>query len=156
MYFLFRKEVATILTFSWMGLIFYFSHQPGSVSSELSSSLLLVLDEVLNFSSVYVDMTFIHLILRKSAHFLVYLVLGILLLHTIYLFLKKLKVSSLIAVIFGFLFALSDEFHQTFIPGRSGELRDVLIDTVGIFFGVFIYVLMFLQLKHMFLKYKDV
>src|SRR3989344_154490 len=29
-------------------------------------------------------------------------------------------------------YALSDEFHQTFVPGRSGNLRDVAIDFVGI------------------------
>ncbi|MDZ7586607.1 MAG: VanZ family protein [Patescibacteria group bacterium] len=41
---------------------------------------------------------------------------------------KKSFIFSLIIVI---LFALSDEWHQTFIPGREGTLRDVGFDTIG-------------------------
>lgn len=35
------------------------------------------------------------------------------------------------ALVFTFLYACSDEFHQTFVPGRLGCVSDVLIDTVG-------------------------
>lgn len=37
------------------------------------------------------------------------------------------------------LYALSDEFHQVFVPGRSGSLWDAGIDLVGILIGAFIY-----------------
>ena len=36
----------------------------------------------------------------------------------------------------GFLYAVSDEIHQIFVPGRSGEPRDVLIDTSGVLIGI--------------------
>ena len=42
---------------------------------------------------------------------------------------------------FGLLYAMSDEYHQTFVMGRSGELRDVLIDSLGIITGIVLTVL---------------
>ena len=45
----------------------------------------------------------------------------------------------IITIIFCFLYACSDEIHQLFIPGRSGELLDVLIDTTGGILSSFIY-----------------
>ena len=38
----------------------------------------------------------------------------------------------------GLLYAISDEYHQSFIPGRSAQWQDVLIDTTGVFVGVII------------------
>ena len=48
---------------------------------------------------------------------------------------KSLVKVSLQSLIFTFLYACSDEFHQLFITGRSGEFRDVMIDTIGGFIG---------------------
>ncbi|MEW8956524.1 VanZ family protein, partial [Clostridium sp.] len=42
-----------------------------------------------------------------------------------------LKYAQWYSVIFSFLYAVTDEFHQTFIPGRVGSFKDVLIDTTG-------------------------
>ena len=39
----------------------------------------------------------------------------------------------------GALYACTDEFHQRFVPGRSGELRDVGIDCCGVLTGVLLY-----------------
>lgn len=39
------------------------------------------------------------------------------------------------------LYAISDEVHQKFIPGRSGEVRDVIIDTAGASVGISVYLL---------------
>jgi hypothetical protein len=36
----------------------------------------------------------------------------------------------------GVLYAVSDEIHQTFVPGRAGQLRDVLIDSCGVLAGI--------------------
>ena len=41
------------------------------------------------------------------------------------------------AFVFSVFYAATDEYHQTFIQGRSGSLRDVLIDSIGIFCGCF-------------------
>ena len=48
----------------------------------------------------------------------------------------KGKNKILISLIVGFLYASSDEFHQYFIPGRGAMVTDVLIDTLGVSFGI--------------------
>lgn len=47
---------------------------------------------------------------------------------------KKIIYSVLLCM----LYAITDEIHQHFVPGRSCELRDVLIDTTGALLGIFI------------------
>lgn len=44
-----------------------------------------------------------------------------------------------------YLYALTDEFHQTFIPGREGKFADTLIDILGILIGLFFYHLIFIK-----------
>ena len=53
-------------------------------------------------------------------------------------FLKEfqLKHIAVIALIICCLYSISDEYHQTFVPGRSGEVRDVCVDTSGALLGV--------------------
>jgi len=42
------------------------------------------------------------------------------------------------AVVFSITYALTDEYHQTFVGGRSGSFSDVFIDSLGIFMSVFL------------------
>ena len=51
--------------------------------------------------------------------------------------------TAAIALSVGFLYAVSDEVHQIFVPGRAGQLRDVLIDTTGVLLGIFLCSLFF-------------
>lgn len=77
-------------------------------------------------------------IVRKGAHFTIYLILGL----AVDSFLDEIgflfKRQLYTAVIICFLYAISDEIHQVFVPGRSCELRDVLIDTLGAYIGCLI------------------
>ena len=41
-----------------------------------------------------------------------------------------------LALLIGILYAVSDEFHQLFVPGRAGQFRDVLVDGAGTVLGV--------------------
>jgi len=53
---------------------------------------------------------------------------------------SKIKIKSLlITAIISILYAILDEFHQIFVPGRDGSIRDFMTDTIGIFFAVLIY-----------------
>lgn len=74
--------------------------------------------------------------IRKMAHFTVYMVLGMLL----YLYMKTYEWKDikqiLLSLILAFLYACSDEIHQRFVSGRSGEFRDVCIDSCGALFGI--------------------
>lgn len=83
-------------------------------------------------------------IVRKGAHFLEYLGLGISLFWTVRdLRMKHGRVPDglagravLVPWVVGVLYAVTDEVHQYFVPGRSCELRDVLIDACGVAAGV--------------------
>ncbi len=132
------KFFAYSLVVVWMGLIFFMSHQEASASSKLSSGLAIFMSKALSIITGKNDMDFsiLHFLSRKTAHFLAYFVLGIL----IY---RALPSSSfkfaLVSLATSMLYACSDEFHQTFVLGRSGEARDVLLDTAGALLGVVLY-----------------
>ncbi len=70
------------------------------------------------------------LVLRKLAHLVEYAVLGALL----YRALRREPA----AVALGSLYAVTDELHQAFVPGRQGHALDWVIDTVGVVAGVFL------------------
>ena len=72
---------------------------------------------------------------RKTAHFSIYTLLGIWLMNEANTFDISKKRRLVICLIFGCLYAISDEFHQSFVSGRSREIRDVCIDTCGVLFG---------------------
>lgn len=99
----------------WMALIFILSNQPKIVRFE---------DKVIDF------------ITGKIAHIIEYALLYILWFRAINNELtgKSWKMPLFFTVIY----AISDEIHQTFVPTREGKLRDVVIDTVGAFIGLWI------------------
>ena len=51
------------------------------------------------------------------------------------------------AFLVGALYAASDELHQRFVSGRSGEIKDVLLDSSGVAFGILISVLFMLTIR---------
>lgn len=71
--------------------------------------------------------------LRKVVHATVYFVLALLLLSLSRVAFgdKKYLLSCVITILLCFVFALTDEYHQTFVAGRTGQILDVLIDTAG-------------------------
>ena len=48
----------------------------------------------------------------------------------------KRKNQICISAILGILYAISDEIHQSFTPGRGPKITDVFIDSLGVFFGI--------------------
>ena len=82
------------------------------------------------------------LTMRKVAHFIEYFVLGFLLINLLKDYLKIDYRLILIGIFAVFLYSISDEVHQIFISGRSGEIRDVCIDTVGASTGIMFYYLL--------------
>jgi len=85
----------------------------------------------------YTSVVPVEIILRKGAHFTEFFILGIL---TWYFFYVGYNFSWKKTFIFSFgltaLYAVSDEIHQLFIPGRSGELIDVIFDWISIFISM--------------------
>lgn len=136
-----KKPFSILLLLFWMCLIFYFSHQAGDESTDLSSNLVNFIVSLFSFVKPYAEtLTFI---VRKSAHFFLYFFLGILTINLILEHNIYPKKRILIAFVFCLLYAISDEIHQSFIPGRSGNIVDVLIDSAGSISGI----LFFLKIK---------
>jgi VanZ family protein len=71
-------------------------------------------------------------ILRKLAHVTVYAVLTLLMHGALRQHMVRSTHTWLLALLIAMLYACSDEWHQTFVPGREGTVRDVVIDSVGI------------------------
>lgn len=113
-------------------LIFILSDQPASVSKELSGGVKYMAEKALNIilGNRAEPVTISHTTLRKLAHYFIYFMLGFLLMNVLSKPGKNLY-RFFIVVLISALFACSDEVHQQFILGRSGELRDVFIDTCG-------------------------
>lgn len=126
------------LVILWMALIFYFSHQPASQSSELSSGIADLIEETIkkiNPNTNYDPVNLNHII-RKGAHFGVYLVLGFFVANCfIATDISKAK-GIYLSIMICVLYAISDEVHQIFIPGRSGQVSDVILDSAGGLMGI--------------------
>lgn len=135
-----KKIILSIILILWLGLIFYFSNQDALTSENTSDNVAsIVIDKVHPNIEAKEKETLIEnsrLIVRKSAHFLIFLVLGIL----VYLTLKTYNLSNvlILSILFCLVYALFDEIHQIFINERSFSLFDVLIDTFGSSIGILI------------------
>ena len=127
-----------------MAFIFVHSAMPADLSEQESSVFAEIAARLL-----HLDPETASYLVRKLAHFSEYLVLGIFLM----LFADGFRMPKgsgfgccflkrgLPAWIGGTLYAVTDEIHQRFVPGRSCELRDVCIDAAGVLTGVLIWLL---------------
>lgn len=133
------------------GMIFCFSAQEGTVSSNASGQIVEKVIEVVDVDyntrppaeqqSIF---SFVEHLVRKSAHFLEYAALGafLRLLMNAYAWRLPTRISWLI----GTLYACTDELHQLFISQRNAQWQDVLLDSLGVLFGICIaWVLISLQ-----------
>lgn len=133
-----RKGLPWLLVALWMVLIFYLSHQPATKSNGLSKGATEIIVETVEKVAPKVDINkrgFNHII-RKNAHFFAYLVLGILVANG----LRSSGVNGFkaigLALLICVLYAISDETHQLFVPGRGGQAKDVIIDSAGAVVGI--------------------
>lgn len=126
-----KKHCYAILCIFWMLVIFWFSAQVADDSQEMSDFFVRLLDALFSLdimkNEIIQDMT--SFLVRKAAHMSEYAVLAILFGLTIREY--KKEPWLLLALTATAAYAATDEFHQLFVPGRSGQLKDVLIDTAG-------------------------
>lgn len=133
-----KKLTFTILTLIWMCVIFSFSLQTGETSSEISGSLIEKLITLFMSDAQIApeQISFLEHVLRKCAHFLEFLVLGVL--SSITMEYWKFKYKVLCGFFFCINVAVVDEILQLFISGRSGSVKDVMIDSAGAVVGIVI------------------
>ena len=130
-------KIHLLLQLLWMAVSFILSQQPASISSGQSG----VFVEQLHHIAPSVDQQLLTFLVRKGAHIFAYFVLGILAFNALWrVDLSKFKFNrpATLSIIVCALYAASDEFHQLFISGRSGEIRDIMIDSCAAMVGVFI------------------
>lgn len=133
--------ISWVVVFVWMLVIFNFSAQvkgdSNSVSLGVTEVVVNMVEKIL--PNVDIDVDNVNHIIRKMAHFSIYLVLGMLGLNAMrrsgVIDRKSVYISLLICV----LYAMSDEIHQSFVPGRGPQVRDVGIDSMGAVTGVGVY-----------------
>ena len=123
----------------WMGLIF--SASTDNFSSEHTSRFIEPLLRWLFHGRLSADtIGLIHFLIRKLAHLTEYAILAVLLWNALRLSAAGASMRRLcgLAVLGSTLYAASDEFHQSFVPGREATVRDVLIDTAGATAGLWL------------------
>lgn len=129
-----RKKYKLILVIIWMIFIFIMSAFDSNESANQSNLFV-------NFISKLFDITNIQMlnfIVRKLAHFTEYLILGILVSNWLKDYNNKLYLNIIICAIY----AISDEVHQLFVPGRSCEVRDMLIDIFGAMISILLFTIL--------------
>ena len=159
--------VLAVLLLANMGLIFVLSSEDATTSSDRSNPIADVVVQVgeqhatanggrpmieEEKKDAIADMQFV---VRSAAHFLEFFSLG----GLACALLLTLRMSPwwrpvLASSVFGLLYAVLDELHQHFVPGRSCEFRDVIIDSAGAIFGIACFIGIFYIIRKIILKKK--
>lgn len=128
-----KRIVYAVLIILWMITIFEFSNQNGDTSQGTSDVITDKIIEINNNLENKRDQ--VSFCVRKLAHFSIYLIGGILAFGFFDTYFLQKKYVITFALMFGIVYASLDEFHQSFISGRSAQIRDVCIDTCGVITG---------------------
>lgn len=138
-----KRRILTIAVVLWLAVIFLMSAKPADESADMSLSVGHIIGKV--FVRDYGQMTEgekeefaerINYPVRKAAHASEYAILGILLTAALGSYNVEGKRRFAAAWMAGTLYAASDEFYQLFVPGRSGCITDVMIDSGGLLAGI--------------------
>ncbi len=136
-----RKLLILLAVVFWMAIIFKLSAQPGEQSNLLSTKVTTAIVSLAKLFRPDVNVVSLNYFIRKCAHFLAYLVLGIIVLFAM----RRIGVMGKQGVVFTLLlcigYAITDELHQAFVPGRTPKLLDVLIDSSGASLGIGMFIL---------------
>lgn len=128
-------------------VIFGFSSQDGEASGGLSRN---ITNKILQTSNKYNALgqeekeqiaNKTEKTIRKVAHFSIYTVVGLLLMGLLSTYKIKENWRMILSILLGMLYAISDEIHQGFSPGRSPRIADVYIDTLGVILGTLLILL---------------
>ena len=140
-----RNKKYTIIVAAIMAFIFFQSALPADLSSRESGRVVDLLVRL--FQGIMpIDRQTMVFIVRKGAHFAEYTILGGFLVPAVteWMAVDKTPVPDsvrsirIISWLVGTLYAVADEVHQYFVPGRSCELRDIGIDSCGVLAGVLV------------------
>ena len=131
-----KKIIKWILFIFWLLLIFIFSNQPQSAKHTRD-----IIGNLIPYIRTSNLLDIVNYIIRKSGHFTEYFILCLLTTSLLKEYTKNEIIIIISSLIFRFLYACGDEFHQSFIKGRTSQFSDVLIDTSGSIIYIIIYII---------------
>ena len=126
-----KKKISILLVILWMLLIFIMSSANSTESNSQSNYIVDIIANILNIN----NLNKLSYIIRKLAHLSEYFILGMLTNNMVKIHNKKTIISVIICI----LYAVSDEIHQSFVPGRSAQIIDILIDSIGATLGILLF-----------------
>ena len=152
-----ERIILLILLLGTMTIIFGFSSQDGKESGNISKKITeqivkripQIQEKEQEEKEIIINKK--EKVIRKIAHFSIYTVVGILVMAFISTYQIKEKDRIIISTIIGIIYACSDEIHQSFVPGRSPMITDVMIDTMGVILGI----LLITTIKLIIQKYQE-
>ncbi len=127
-----------------MGIIFWLSGRPSFVSSSESEA---ITDQIIGVYARFSGMDALRQVrwslaiepyIRKLAHITEYAILFILLYLALRIYFSSYLKTALVTAFICTLYAITDEWHQTYVFGRSGMPVDVFIDLIGVFIAMMI------------------
>ncbi|MEG0688999.1 MAG: VanZ family protein [Hungatella sp.] len=121
----------------YVGFIFCNSLTPATLSSQQSGAVLLAVQEVLRDVGLEYSGITEHIV-RKSAHFAEYTLMGMLLYKTISQYELGRELRMAVQALLTFFVPFCDETIQLYVEGRSGQVSDVWLDVVGVVFGTIV------------------
>ncbi len=147
------KSKQILIFFSWFivaavaMLIFFFSSQNSQESTQVSHGLIeriyfwytSLFGRPCSSGDLLKISFFWDRFVRKLAHFFIYTILGLCCANAFYLTLSHLKKAFGFSLLAGCLYAVSDEIHQLFVPGRSCQLSDMALDSCGVLCGILLF-----------------
>ncbi len=125
-----KKKISLLLVIIWMIFIFIMSSFDADSSNNQSNLIVNVISNLFNIN----NLDLLTLIIRKLAHFTEYFILGLLTYNCLRDYHKPYYFGIIICIIY----AISDEVHQIFIPGRSMRLLDIIIDSLGAIIAILV------------------
>lgn len=149
----FKRIMFLIMLVITFYIIFNFSAQDAQVSGSLSYKVTEYIIELLskiktmdlNTKLYYIGR--LHPIIRKLAHFAIYTVVGFSVMGFMCTFNMKNIYKFITSLSIGVIYAISDEIHQHFTPGRCASIKDVCIDSLGVLTGIFMLIILIVFLE---------
>ncbi|SFM56614.1 VanZ family protein [Methanolobus profundi] len=146
-----KKNILIALTVLYAGFIFYLSSQANlSVpSSVFKIPIMYQLADIFKELGldIFIDIAaYAYQHMDKVAHMFLYFGLGVLLhltfRHSDHVLLRKY--AAIFAIVLGIIYGITDEFHQSFVPGRSSSIHDLLADGIGVTIAQILFVILIL------------
>jgi VanZ family protein len=100
---------------------------------------------------------FVEFIIRKSAHVTEYAILGVLVYQSLRMIFPRFIGISLVSISLCYIYAVTDEYHQSFVADRTPLFADVLLDTGGAALGILLFMIVskiFLFIYHRIIVYR--